>query len=71
MTAIERVQPLSRREFAALGLAEVAYLRAATIDGQRGFAIHAADGRMIGFAPSHNIALQLIRDNELEPASLH
>lgn len=71
MTAIERLNVLSQREFAALGIAEVAYLRQSAIDGQPGFAIHAANGRMIGFAPSRNQAIELIRDNDLEPATLH
>jgi hypothetical protein len=71
MTAIERVKPLSNREFAALGLTEVAYLRQTTMDGQPGFAIHAANGRMIGFAPNRNTAIEFIRDNNLEPATLH
>lgn len=71
MTATERVKALSRREFAALGIAEVAYLRSTAIDGQPGFAIHAANGQMIGFAPNRDQAIALIRDNDLEPATLH
>ncbi len=49
----------------------MAYLRQTTMDGQLGFAIHAANGRMIGFAPNRNTAIEFIRDNNLEPATLH
>lgn len=71
MTVIERVKALSPDEFALLGLAQLAYVKAGTMDGQAGFAIHAADGRMIGFAPNEMLALKLIRDNDLEAVSLN
>jgi hypothetical protein len=71
MTAIERVKALSPDEFALLGLAQLAYVKAGIMDGQPGFGIHAADGRMIGFAPNRSLALRLIRENDLEPASVN
>ncbi len=71
MTTTERIGPISAQDLALLGLAELAYLRPAEVDGQSGFAIYSANGRMVGFAPDRNVALRLIRDNDLEPVSLH
>lgn len=71
MTSTERVKAMSDRDLAGLGLAEVAYLRPTVIDGQSGFAIHSANGRVVGFAPDRAVALRLIRDNDLEAVSLH
>lgn len=71
MTAIERVRALSPEELALVGLAQLAYLKPADMDGHSGFAIYAADGRMIGFAPSRLLAIEAIRENDLEPVSLH
>lgn len=66
-----RPAPLEPSQLAALGLHAVAYVKPATIDGTKGFAIHAADGTRIGFAPSLALAVAAIRRNELEPASVH
>jgi len=71
MTAIERVRALSPEELALVGLTQLAYLKPGEMDGQVGITIHGADGRVIGFAPSRMLALQAIRENDLEPVSLH
>lgn len=71
MTAIERVRTLSPEELALVGLTQIAYLKPGEMDGHAGFAIHAADGRLIGFAPTQPLALQAMRENDLEPVSLH
>lgn len=63
--------PILPGELAAMGLAHVAYLRAIEIDGQPGFAIHAADGRRIGIAPSRDTAWVAARHHDLELVGLH
>jgi hypothetical protein len=63
--------PMSDADLAVLGLADVAYLRPVVIDGQPGFAVHAANGNRLGIAPTREIARAFIREQELEPVSLH
>jgi len=55
----------------ALGLAEVAYLKAAVVDGAPGYAIYAANGVAIGFAPGRNAAIAAVLTNDMEVASVH
>jgi hypothetical protein len=67
----DRAPQMSDADLAVLGLADVAYLRAVVIDGQPGFAVHAANGNRLGIAPTREIARAFIRQQELEPVSLH
>jgi len=67
----DRTPQMSDADLAVLGLADVAYFRPVVIDGQRGFAVHAANGKTLGIAPTREIARAFIREQELEPVSLH
>ncbi len=71
MNLAEKIRTMSRDDLAALGLNNVAYVRAGVNDGMPGFVIHAADGHSVGFAPSLPMARQMIRQNDLEPVSVH
>ena len=55
----------------SLGLSEVAYLRIATVDGAAGYAIHAANGVAIGFAPGLAAAIGAVRAHDMEVAPVH
>jgi hypothetical protein len=70
-TTETRGLPMSDADLAVLGLADVAYLRQVTIDGELGFAVYAANGNRLGVAPTREIALAFISEQELEPVSLH
>lgn len=59
---------LSEQEFAGLGMHQLAYLREARMDGIQGFAICAADGSVIGFAPNRVKAMAAIIQNDMELA---
>ncbi|QEX20298.1 hypothetical protein FRZ61_02150 [Hypericibacter adhaerens] len=67
----DRAPKMSDADLAVLGLADVAYLRAVVIDGQPGFAVHAANGKTLGVAPTREVALAFIHEQELEPVGLH
>jgi hypothetical protein len=71
MDLAAKPRPIGLQDLAALGLDDIAYVRPDTVDGQRGFVIHAANGRPLGFAPSLALAQHIIRSNEMEPVSLH
>jgi len=62
---------LSPRDFARLGVEDVAYLRPVVLNGAQAFSIHAADGTPIGAAPSAQLAAAAIRQHEMEPALVH
>ncbi len=62
---------LSPTEFAALGLGEVAYVKAVENDGKTAFAIHGADGTPLAIAVGRDLAFAVVRQNELEPLSVH
>jgi len=58
-------------DFAGWGLQDVAFVKKVVVDGQTGYAIHAADGTHMGMAPSRDLALAAVRQHELEPFSVH
>ncbi|HEY1723264.1 MAG TPA: DUF1150 family protein [Magnetospirillaceae bacterium] len=62
---------MSARDFATWGVEDVAYIRFASIDGKKGWAIFAADGSAIGVAAERELAFAAARQNDLEPLSVH
>lgn len=72
MMTTPRPATLDAETFKALGNMEVAYVRPAVAEnGAAGFAIHAADGSVIGFALSRDQALGAIVQHGMEPVALH
>jgi hypothetical protein len=57
--------------FLALGAPTLAYIKAADINGNQGYAIFAADGNMIGAAPTRELAFAAARQHDLDPVSVH
>ncbi len=58
--------------FAALGNDHVAYLRPILVNDKPGLEVHAADGRTLAVIHEpHDVAIAIIRQNDLEPLSLH
>ncbi len=70
MNTIERVRRMSAADLAALGLHGVAYVKPVEVDGQPAFAIHAANGLVLGVMATRAAAFAAIRDGELEPVPL-
>ena len=71
MDRIARIRQMTPHDLAVLGLQGVAYVRAVNAEGGIGYMIHAADGTEIGVAQSRDLAIATIRQNDLEPVSLH
>lgn len=59
------------QDLMALGLNEVAYIRPVVENGQKLFAVHAADGTRMGLMPTREIAIGALVQNDLEPVPLH
>jgi len=62
---------LPAEAFLALGAPTLAYVKAAEINGQKGYAIFAADGSMLGAAPTRELAFAAARQHDLDPVSVH
>ena len=71
-TEVDKIEiPTNQMDLETLGLSEVAYLRSAVVDEKSGFAIYAANGVAIGFAPERNQAIGAIISNEMAIAAVH
>ena len=71
MNRIEWLKNISPREFALLGMNDMAYVRRVVANDEPGFAIHSADGTQLALVPNEDIAYATIRQNDLEPMSVH
>ncbi|HZS85156.1 MAG TPA: DUF1150 family protein [Stellaceae bacterium] len=71
MNTMQDLRHISPQEFALLGVQGVAYVKSVTVNGTKAYAIHAADGTQLALAPSRELALATVRQNELEAASVH
>jgi hypothetical protein len=65
------LRTISRNDLAILGAGDVAYIRAADIQGETVYAIMAGDGRQLGLAPDFDSARAAALQNELNLVSVH
>ena len=63
--------PLSSQDFAAFGVDLLAYVKPVTLEGNPGFAIHAADGTPLTVVVGRAAAFATVRRHEMEPVSVH
>jgi len=68
---LARLKNISAKEFALWGIQDLAYIRPVTVDGQKAFAVHAADGTQVAVMKTLAIAEAAVRQNDLEPLSVH
>jgi len=66
-----RLSTMSAQDFAAFGSQHLAYLKQVVIDGQPAFAVHAAHGQQLAVVAQREVADALVRQNDLEPLSVH
>jgi len=71
MDQTEPIAQISPQDLMILGLQEVAYLKPVVVEGKTAYAVHAADGREVAIMANRDVALAAIRQNELEPLSVH
>ena len=71
MQFIEGIRQLSERELGLLGINDVAYVKAVADDGAGAFAVHAADGTRIAVLANRDLAFVMVRQNDMEPVSVH
>ena len=65
------IRHLSAEQLAQLGVSQIAYVKPVTVNGQHGFAIHAADGTPMAVAGDRDVAMAAIVQHEMHPLSVH
>jgi hypothetical protein len=65
------IRHLSTDQLAQLGMQQVAYIRPVVVNGEQGFAIHAADGTPMAVAGERDVAVAAVLQQEMVPASVH
>lgn len=71
---IDQLNPrlITRQDLALLGLEDLAYIK--TVIGEGGevaYAIHTADGNQVAVVDDRDVAFATVRQNDLEPLSVH
>jgi hypothetical protein len=59
------------RDLVSLGLEDIAYVKSVAVDGQKLYAIHAADGTPLTVVAERDTAFATVRQHEMHPASVH
>ncbi len=71
MNTTAQIRQITPQDLAALGVHDIAYIKPKTVHGQQVFAVHAADGAELAVLSSRESALAAIKQNDMEPLSLH
>lgn len=70
-TMFAHLRQLSTQDFATFGVDHVAYVRRVDVAGVPAFSIHAADGTPLSVLPERDVAFAAVRQNDMEPLSVH
>jgi hypothetical protein len=65
------IRHLSAEQLGSLGVSQIAYVKPVVLNGQHGFAIHAADGTPMAVAGDRDVAVAAIVQHEMQPLSVH
>ncbi|HLW27294.1 MAG TPA: DUF1150 family protein [Kiloniellales bacterium] len=68
---LQTLRHISPADFAAVGVNEIAYVRQVETEQGQLYGIFAADGTQLAVAASMALAFAAIRQNDMEPMSLH
>ena len=71
MDWLETIRDISPRDFAMLGVEDVAFVKPVEADGKTAYSIHAADGTEMGLVSEREVAFAAVRQHDLEPLSVH
>jgi hypothetical protein len=65
------IRHISTAQLAQLGMQQIAYVKPVVLNGEQGFAIHAADGTPMALAGNLELAVAAIVQHEMVPAQVH
>jgi len=71
MQTTEQVRQMTASDLAMLGMQHIAYVKKVVVDGNAGFAVHAADGTQMALITDRDVAFAVVRQNDMEPVSVH
>jgi hypothetical protein len=71
MQTIEQMRQMTANDLAMLGMQDVAYVKPVLVDGSASYAVHAADGTQMALIANRDLAFAVVRQNEMEPVSVH
>ena len=71
MHSFADARQVTAQELAMLGIQDVAFVKPVVVEGETRYAIHAADGTQMAVVPNRDVAFAVVRQNDLEPVSLH
>lgn len=69
--SVEQLRQLSAKSLAALGAEDIAFVKQITVDGRPIYGVYSADGTRIAAFDSRELAFAAVRQNDLEPVSVH
>ena len=67
----QQLRELTPSAFAALGAEGFAYIKPIAVEGDTQFAVFLADGREVAIIAERTLAEIVVRQNDLEPVSVH
>ena len=70
-TELTTLRNLSSADLTSLGVGELAYVKQVSQNDERAFAIHAADDTPLAVVTDRDEAFVVVRQNDLEPMSVH
>ncbi|MFI4988991.1 MAG: DUF1150 family protein [Alphaproteobacteria bacterium] len=62
---------ITPQELYVLGVQQLAYVKSVSENGVDAYAVFAADGTQLGVMASREVAFATLRQNDLEPVSVH
>jgi hypothetical protein len=65
------IRHMTTDQLGALGVSHIAYVKPVIVNGEAGFAIHAADGTPMALAGDRATAMAAIMQHEMLPLSVH
>ena len=71
MQTTEQMRQMTTNDLAMLGMQDVAYVKPVVVEGNPSYAVHAADGTQMALIASRDLAFAVVRQNEMEPVSVH
>ena len=66
----QQFRDMSAQDFLSMGVGQLAYVKAVTLDDGQGFAIHAANGARLAVLATYEAAVMAARQNDMEPVQL-
>jgi hypothetical protein len=72
---LEKIESLKGKfksnDLCNLGIENIAYVKAVTVDGQKLHAIHAADGTPLTVVSDRGLAFATVSQHDMQPMSVH